>query len=801
MSAGTMPCAEPDAVGDSRAAAMQADAVLPAAIRPPGAVASVVRRVLLTGATGFLGTHVLRELLARGLDVHCLIRAVDDAEADVRLARTLDAAGVRDEASRVRAHAVRGDTAQPQLGLGECHARLAAAMDAVYHCAAEVSWVKSYALLRRTNVTAALEVLRFACDARAKPVLFVSSLAVCFTGGQEAVDEDTDLLPFVARMPLGYAQSKCVAEALLREAARRGLPVTIVRPGLLAGDTLEGRCNPGDVLSALIEGCVARGIALDIDWCVDSVPVDHCARVVAELGARMAPGCDVVHLRHQQPRHWREMVLWLTLFGYPVRLVPTDRWNEQMFGAAGKGGALSSYRRFFMGIAGGPRPFEAYIAAAQGRVDCERSRLRLAALGLQAPALDTPLLRRYVQHFARVGALPPQPWAATREESAAPDAGLRGAVAEALEAPGGFTWEPMPFDASGGILNEIATIRLGAQVGMRRFRLHPAGGGACIDVVVKAKARDVVLHDLLAQVADGCDPALGRAVRAHPQALGLRRSHLREAALYLSAPASLVAVMPRCYGVSEDVERGRWSVAMAHLEDAGFRDGARWPVGAVEAAISAAASIHGAWYGHAEALQSRPWAAPEIGAREAGGMAPLWNALADFSAPAFEAWGGAEVVRAQRAFIADIERWWDALARMPRTLIHNDFNSRNIALHADDPRRVTVLDWELARIGVPQHDLAELLCFTLPASAGMDAVAGWLELHRRRLAARARVEIDPATWRRGFQLALRQLLVERLPLYAVIHRFKPQPFLPRVVRNWSRLHAFASALEGVPEAA
>ena len=106
-----------------------------------------------------------------------------------------------------------------------------------------------------------------------------------------------------------------------------------------------------------------------------------------------------------------------------------------------------------------------------------------------------------------------------------------------------------------------------------------------------------------------------------------------------------------------------------------------------------------------------------------------------------------------------------------------------------------VFDWELARVGVPQHDLAELLCFVFPQRAGRDRLARWLELHRARLSAHAGIPISTAAWTRGFVLALQHLLMERLPLYTLVHRFKEQTFLPRVVRNWERLYNLSLTLE------
>lgn len=805
MSIGIESCARPEPKAQDRIEAMRRDAVLPGAIAPCGPHAAIASRVLLTGATGFLGRQVLRELLAASaVHVNCLVRARDDREADARLDKALDEAGVVDPAMRSRAVALRGDASLARLGLGEAYAAIASHVDAIYHCAAEVSWVKRYSHLRRTNVLGTLEMIRFACAGRTKPLTFVSSLAVCFAAGHEGtVDEMSDMSTSLEHMPLGYARSKCVAESLLRQAARRGLPVTIVRPGLLAGDTATGHGNPADVVGALIESCVARGEAPDADWLVDGIPVDYAARAIVALSSRRRAVLDVHHLRHGRPRHWRELVLWLNLFGYPLKLLPTARWLERTFGGSRENaGALSSYRRFFLGQSGRrveTPPYEVYLAPAQATISCDATREALRELGIAEPPLDTSLLRRYVEDYARTGALPPHRWKAGPAASADPDAGLQRAIALGLSVPhravaaSDLRWERLPFDASAGILNDVAAIRAGNDIGMRRYRLDHARESP-LDVVVKAKAEDTVLHRLVAEVAALCDSRLGRAVAAHPDALGLRRSHLREPALYRAPPPAWTHHMPRCYGVSEDAARGQWSIAMEHLSGSEHIDGACWRAHDLEAAVEAAAAIHSAWYGKARLLEAEPWVAPEIGAAQVALMKPLWEGFAHFARPMFTAWAGPAFVRLHASLTEGIEGWWSELGALPRTLIHNDFNSRNLAFRRNGAYGACAFDWELARIGVPQHDLAELLCFVFPQGAAREELGYWLERHRTLLSARVREDIDSVMWQRGFTLALNRILVERLPLYAMVHRFKPQPFLPRVVQNWSRLYDLSLAL-------
>jgi hypothetical protein len=102
--------------------------------------------------------------------------------------------------------------------------------------------------------------------------------------------------------------------------------------------------------------------------------------------------------------------------------------------------------------------------------------------------------------------------------------------------------------------------------------------------------------------------------------------------------------------------------------------------------------------------------------------------------------------------------------------------------------RLCAYDWELATLGVPQHDLAELLCFILSPRATREEVLAYLNLHRTCLQEASGQAIDPNTWVHGFRLALRDLILNRFSMYSMIHTYRPQKFLGRVIRTWSRLY-------------
>ena len=69
-----------------------------------------------------------------------------------------------------------------------------------------------------------------------------------------------------------------------------------------------------------------------------------------------------------------------------------------------------------------------------------------------------------------------------------------------------------------------------------------------------------------------------------------------------------------------------------------------------------------------------------------------------------------------------------------------------------------------------------------------------LETHREVFQLTAGIIVEQRQWLEGFVLSLHHLIINRLPLYTLMHRFRPQPFLPGVIRNWGRLERLSREL-------
>ena len=128
-----------------------------------------------------------------------------------------------------------------------------------------------------------------------------------------------------------------------------------------------------------------------------------------------------------------------------------------------------------------------------------------------------------------------------------------------------------------------------------------------------------------------------------------------------------------------------------------------------------------------------------------------------------------------------------AARKLPRTLVHHDFNPRNIALRSTPlGLRLCAFDWELAAYDLPQRDLVELLSFVLTPETTAQA-PGYLEHARLALERASRRAFDTTAWHSGVRIALADFGARRLPMYLIAHRFRPQRFLERVARTWWQL--------------
>ncbi len=252
--------------------------------------------ILVTGATGFLGAHIVYELMEKGGGpVYCLVRGSEERLFDA-LTDYFGKAWVSNHSHRIVPFL--GDIAKEQLGM-DCEEYLALAkkVHTVYHCAADVRHYMKEEEAVATNVEGAKEIIRFCLQANAY-LGFISTLSVAgerivgsahVNTSNGTVEYDEDCIDIGQNWQDNvYVRSKFIAEEEVRRAALIGLKARILRVGRLVGRAGDGKFqrNPQtnyfyNVITGILRvGAIPAGV---YNMPLELTAVDCCARAAVLL--------------------------------------------------------------------------------------------------------------------------------------------------------------------------------------------------------------------------------------------------------------------------------------------------------------------------------------------------------------------------------------------------------------------------------------------------------------------------------------------------------------------------------------
>jgi len=292
------------------------------------------RAVLLTGATGFLGVHILEQLVQKtDATIYCHIRASSQEYALKKLADNYQKFGVKGLNKNPRIKVVCGDLAEPRLGLNDSdYQMLCDNVDVIYHNGAQVNHIYDYTYLFNANVRSTIDLLHMACTGQQKQVVYVSTLSAASNLNEQGhIVEDGPAGQLPAFVNNGYNLTKWVSEQLVWQAYERGLPVTLVRPGNVTGHSLTGHCFPDqNRILLLLKGSAQMGVAPDWDLQFDLCPVDFIAKGLVEGSLDKTKHTPVLHFHNPKPLTWKQYVGRLNDHGIAISFIPDGEWRNML---------------------------------------------------------------------------------------------------------------------------------------------------------------------------------------------------------------------------------------------------------------------------------------------------------------------------------------------------------------------------------------------------------------------------------------------------------------------------------------
>ncbi|GAQ08086.1 hypothetical protein ALT_5407 [Aspergillus lentulus] len=373
--------------------------------------------VLVTGATGSLGSHIVAYFAQRPdiSTVICLNR-VSTVDAAQRQRASLEMRGITlDATSLSKLHVLESDTSKPYLGLSpETYTQLTRTVTHIVHSAWPMSLtrpIRTYETQFKTArnlLTLATDVVELRPGPFKLGFQFVSSSAVVANyplwTGTPLVPEEPGT---IASLPgTGYAEAKLVVERMLAQTLYRypeSFHAMAVRVAQIAGSTSNGYWNPTEYMPFLIKSSQSLRLLPDLEGTLSWYPVNDVAATLGELLLTETSTDLIYHIDNPSRQGWKEMIRTLAraLRFSEEGIVPYETWVDRV-------------RRFRASVSDNPALqliefFDHYFVpmSCGGLVlDTGKARRHSETLRQQEP-IDEGLLMKYITRWKQEGFLNP----------------------------------------------------------------------------------------------------------------------------------------------------------------------------------------------------------------------------------------------------------------------------------------------------------------------------------------------------------------------------------------------------------
>ncbi len=375
-----------------------------------------VGNILLAGATGYLGIHILADYLDNDKGTaYCLVRGKDKTDSTMRLQDLLNFYFGDKYANMTRIEVICADLQKDKFGLADNeYSYFLGNVDTVINCAASVKHYGSYKYFYEANVETTKRLIEFCKSADAK-LIHTSTISV---SGNSMADEFTGFVSeetlhfYESSLYIGqpldnvYARSKFEAEKAILDAMADGLQANIMRMGNLTNRLSDGQFQKNHESNAFLQrvrAVLELGVAPDylIPLYAEFTPIDEAANAVMTIARHFSTEQNVFHINSIKVVYFDNLVKIVNQLGYDLKLVNGSVFTEALRQTAKQTGMEHIFETFINDM----DENEQLNYDSNIRIENDFTVQYLKQLGFEWSDIGIDYLRKYVEYFKKIGYL------------------------------------------------------------------------------------------------------------------------------------------------------------------------------------------------------------------------------------------------------------------------------------------------------------------------------------------------------------------------------------------------------------
>lgn len=372
------------------------------------------KSVILTGSTGFLGIHILAELLDNTNlinKIYCFIRPKNQQNINDRLKSALHFYFGNKYDALIQEHVVciNSDITKDSLDLSlKDYNALKNNADLVIHCAANVKHYGDYSLFESVNIEGTKRIIDL-CKSLDIPLHYISTMTI---SGNYLLEQNLDNILFDEKSfyvnqdfsDNVYSKSKLLTEALIVEAIENGLTATIYRVG-----DLSSRYSDGHFQSNISENAIYTRLKsiLEIGAIPDTIlnnpleftPVDYASKAIVDIIWSSNSKNRIYNIYNPNMISTQDLLRYLKDLNYSIKVITQDDFINLVKSISKNVNSQSQISGIINDFTKNDDLIYNHIIRTDNHISCDY----LANLGFKWPILDFEYFSKLVKYMQKVG--------------------------------------------------------------------------------------------------------------------------------------------------------------------------------------------------------------------------------------------------------------------------------------------------------------------------------------------------------------------------------------------------------------